>query len=88
MTALCPYHSLQVNWMMFVQESVLNSVVARLKKRMEMMKCVALRSDQDKVSVEAVVLEAAQQGVMVSPKNAAKADLCAARCNTSRVNEL
>lgn len=58
--------------MMFVQESVHDSVVACLKNRMEMMKCVTLRSDQDKASVEAVVLEAEQQGAMVSPENAAK----------------
>lgn len=73
---------------MFVQESVQDSVMARLKNRMELMKCVALRSDQDKASVEAVVLEAERQGVMVSPENAVKIDLCAAKCNTFRVNEL
>lgn len=64
MTAV--YYSLQVNWVMLVQESILESVVARLKKRMEMMKCVALRSDEDKALVQAVVLKAEQQGVMVS----------------------
>lgn len=66
----------QVNWVMFVQESVHDSVVARLKNRMEMMPCMALRSGQEKALVETVVLEAEQQGVMVSPENAAKIDVC------------
>lgn len=52
----------EVNWVMFVQESVHDSVVARLKNRMEGLKCVALPSDQDRAAVEAAVLEAEQQG--------------------------
>lgn len=69
--------SLQVNWVMFVQESVEDSVVARLKNRMEGLKCVALPSDQDRAKVEAAVLEAEQQGATVGFKKAAKIDLCA-----------
>lgn len=66
------YRPLQVNWVMFVQESVHDSVVARLKNRMEGLKCVALPSDQHRAAVEAAVLEAEQQGATVSGENAAK----------------
>lgn len=55
--------------MLCVQESVLDSVVARLRLRIAGMKCVALPSDGDKVLVEAAVQEAQQQGATVSQKN-------------------
>lgn len=49
-----------------------DSVVSRLKNRMELMKCMALRSDEERALVETAVLEAEQQGVTVSPENATK----------------
>ncbi|KAM9346112.1 aldehyde dehydrogenase family 16 member A1 [Symphorus nematophorus] len=52
----------EVRWVLCVQESVLDSVVARLRLRMAGMKCVALHSDGDRVLVEAAVQEAQQQG--------------------------
>lgn len=58
----------QVNWVLCIQESVHDSVVARLKIRMEGMKCVALRSDEDRTLVDAAVHEAEQQGATVSMK--------------------
>ncbi|XP_034567532.1 aldehyde dehydrogenase family 16 member A1 [Notolabrus celidotus] len=52
----------EVNWVLCVQESVLDSVMARLKLRMAGMKCVGLNGDEEREQVEAVVLEAQQQG--------------------------
>nr|XP_046270503.1 aldehyde dehydrogenase family 16 member A1 [Scatophagus argus] len=52
----------EVHWVLCVQESVLDRVVARLKLRMAGMKCVALRSDEDRALVEAAVQESQQQG--------------------------
>ncbi|XP_073696594.1 aldehyde dehydrogenase family 16 member A1 isoform X2 [Garra rufa] len=49
-------------WVLCVQESVLDSVVARLKLRMTGMKCVALASDTDRNIIDAAVQEAQQQG--------------------------
>lgn len=51
--------------MLCVQESVQDSVVARLRLRMAGMKCVALRSDEDRVLVDAAIQEAQQQGATV-----------------------
>lgn len=58
--------SAQVHWVLCVQESVLNSVVDRLRLRMLGMKCVALNSDKDRALVDAAVQEAQQQGATVS----------------------
>lgn len=52
----------EVNWVMFVQESVHDNVLVRLENRIEGMKCVPLPSEQDRASLEAAVLEAEQQG--------------------------
>lgn len=54
-----------MHWVLFVQESVLNSVVARLKLRMAGMKCVSLATDEDRIRVESAVQEAQQQGATV-----------------------
>lgn len=59
-------HNPQVNWVLCVQESVLENVEARLKLRMAGMKCLALRSDEDRTLVDAAVREAQQQGATVS----------------------
>lgn len=58
----------QVQWVLCVQESVLDRVVARLKLRMEGMSCVGLSSEADRTCLDAVVLEAQQQGAKVSWK--------------------
>lgn len=42
-----------------------DSVVARLRLRMAGMKCMALRSDEDRVLVDAAIQEARQQGATV-----------------------
>ncbi|XP_068593136.1 aldehyde dehydrogenase family 16 member A1 [Cebidichthys violaceus] len=52
----------EVHWVLCVQESVLDSVVARLRHRMAGMKCVALHSDGDRDLVDSAVQEAQQQG--------------------------
>ncbi|XP_056264149.1 aldehyde dehydrogenase family 16 member A1 [Pseudoliparis swirei] len=52
----------EVHWVLCVQESVLDSVVARLGLRMAGMKCVALHSDGDRGLVDAAVRDAQQQG--------------------------
>ncbi|XP_040917548.1 aldehyde dehydrogenase family 16 member A1 isoform X2 [Toxotes jaculatrix] len=52
----------EVHWVLCVQESVLDSVVARLRLRMAGMKCVGLSSDADRALVDAAVQEAQQQG--------------------------
>ncbi|XP_041824718.1 aldehyde dehydrogenase family 16 member A1 [Melanotaenia boesemani] len=52
----------EVYWVLCVQESVSDSVVARLRLRMAGMKCVALRSDADRALLDAAVQEAQQQG--------------------------
>uniref|UniRef100_A0A3Q3WKF7 Aldehyde dehydrogenase domain-containing protein n=1 Tax=Mola mola TaxID=94237 RepID=A0A3Q3WKF7_MOLML len=55
----------EVHWVLCVQESVLESVEARLRLRMAGMKCLALRSDEDRTLVDAAVQEAQQQGAML-----------------------
>ncbi|XP_043955170.1 aldehyde dehydrogenase family 16 member A1 [Gambusia affinis] len=58
----------EVHWVLCVQESVSDSVVARLKLRMADMKSVPLSSDADRVLVDAAVQEALQQGAtLVQP---------------------
>ncbi|CAJ1075990.1 aldehyde dehydrogenase family 16 member A1 [Xyrichtys novacula] len=58
----------EVHWVLCVQESVLDSVVARLRLRMSGLKCVGLNSDEERVQVDAVVQEAQQQGAtLVQP---------------------
>ncbi|XP_012713422.2 aldehyde dehydrogenase family 16 member A1 [Fundulus heteroclitus] len=52
----------EVHWVLCVQESVSDSVVARLKLRLAGMKCVALSSEADRGLVDAAVQEAQQQG--------------------------
>ncbi|XP_053300057.1 aldehyde dehydrogenase family 16 member A1 [Pleuronectes platessa] len=52
----------EVHWVLCVQESVLDGVVARLRLRMAGRKCVALPSEADRALVEAAVQEAQQQG--------------------------
>lgn len=49
-------------WVLCVQESVLDSVVARLKIRMAGMKGVPLASDPDRSIIDAAIQEAQQQG--------------------------
>uniref|UniRef100_A0A8C2H985 Aldehyde dehydrogenase 16 family, member A1 n=1 Tax=Cyprinus carpio TaxID=7962 RepID=A0A8C2H985_CYPCA len=49
-------------WVLCVQESVLDSVVARLKLRMTGMKCVSLATEADRNLIDAAVQEAQQQG--------------------------
>ncbi|XP_076609675.1 aldehyde dehydrogenase family 16 member A1 [Chaetodon auriga] len=61
----------EVHWVLCVQESVLGSVVARLKLRMAGMKCVALQRDEDRVLVDAAVQEAQQQGATLVQSSAA-----------------
>uniref|UniRef100_A0A3B5MLY7 Aldehyde dehydrogenase 16 family, member A1 n=1 Tax=Xiphophorus couchianus TaxID=32473 RepID=A0A3B5MLY7_9TELE len=57
----------ELHWVLCVQESVSDSVVARLKLRMADMKSVPLSSDADRVLVDAAVQEALQQGATVIP---------------------
>ncbi|KAJ0001522.1 hypothetical protein NQD34_006542 [Periophthalmus magnuspinnatus] len=52
----------EVHWVLLVQESVLNNVMARLKLRMTGMKSVPLASDGVRALVDAVVQEALKQG--------------------------
>ncbi|XP_036408841.1 aldehyde dehydrogenase family 16 member A1 [Megalops cyprinoides] len=52
-------------WVLCVQESVWESVVARLKVRMAGMKCLPLLAESDRHIVEAAVQEAQQQGANV-----------------------
>lgn len=59
----------QIHWVLCVQESVLKSVVDRLKLRMSGVKCVALNSVEDRALVDAAVQEAQQQGATVSQNN-------------------
>lgn len=61
----------EVHWVLCVQESVHDSVVARLKLRMSGLKCVALLSESDGSLVEAAVQEAQQQGVTLIQSSAA-----------------
>ncbi|XP_026064265.1 aldehyde dehydrogenase family 16 member A1-like [Carassius auratus] len=49
-------------WVLCVQESVLDSVVARLKLRMTGMKCVPLATETDRNLLDAAVQEAQQKG--------------------------
>uniref|UniRef100_A0A8C1BWG9 Aldehyde dehydrogenase 16 family, member A1 n=1 Tax=Cyprinus carpio carpio TaxID=630221 RepID=A0A8C1BWG9_CYPCA len=49
-------------WVLCVQESVLDIVVARLKLRMNGMKCVPLATEADRNLIDAAVQEAQQQG--------------------------
>ncbi|KAG7237471.1 hypothetical protein INR49_032338 [Caranx melampygus] len=52
----------EVQWVLCVQEGVLERVVARLKLRMAGMKCVGLPSEADRTLVDTAVQEAQQQG--------------------------
>ncbi|KAJ7989919.1 hypothetical protein DPEC_G00309480 [Dallia pectoralis] len=52
----------ECQWQLCVQESVLDSVVARLKSRMAGMKSVPLQTEGNRRLVEAAVQEAQQQG--------------------------
>lgn len=52
----------EIHWVLLVQESVLNSVVARLKLRMTGMKSVSLTSEGARALVDIAVQEAQQQG--------------------------
>ncbi|XP_069566326.1 aldehyde dehydrogenase family 16 member A1 [Brachyistius frenatus] len=52
----------EVHWVLCVQESVLDSVVDRLRLRMAGMKCVVMPSDADRLLLDAAVQEAQQQG--------------------------
>lgn len=61
----------EVNWVLCVQESVYESVVARLRLRMSGTKCVALLSESDSSAVEAAVQEAQQQGATLIQSSAA-----------------
>ncbi|KAL6476613.1 hypothetical protein MHYP_G00151120 [Metynnis hypsauchen] len=49
-------------WVLCVQESVLDSVVSRLKLRITGLKCVPLGSESDRTLVDAAVQDALQQG--------------------------
>uniref|UniRef100_A0A3Q2FW60 Aldehyde dehydrogenase 16 family, member A1 n=1 Tax=Cyprinodon variegatus TaxID=28743 RepID=A0A3Q2FW60_CYPVA len=61
----------EVHWVLCVQESVAESLAARLKLRMASMKCVPLNSEGDRVLVEAAVKEAQQQGAtLIQPCSA------------------
>uniref|UniRef100_A0A667YFY3 Aldehyde dehydrogenase 16 family, member A1 n=1 Tax=Myripristis murdjan TaxID=586833 RepID=A0A667YFY3_9TELE len=48
----------EVQWVLCVQESVLDGVVSRLRLRMAAMKCVALASEGDRAQVDAALQEA------------------------------
>uniref|UniRef100_A0A672ZIQ9 Aldehyde dehydrogenase family 16 member A1-like n=1 Tax=Sphaeramia orbicularis TaxID=375764 RepID=A0A672ZIQ9_9TELE len=52
----------EVRWQLFVQDSVVDSVVARLQLRLTSMKCVSVCADADRLQVDAAVQEAQQQG--------------------------
>ncbi|XP_033501148.2 aldehyde dehydrogenase family 16 member A1 [Epinephelus lanceolatus] len=52
----------EVHWVLCVQESVLDSVVARLRLRMAGMKCVSLHSDGARLLVDVAVQDAQHQG--------------------------
>ncbi|KAL7377577.1 hypothetical protein ABVT39_001540 [Epinephelus coioides] len=52
----------EVHWVLCVQESVLDSVVARLRLRMARMKCVSLHSDGARLLVDVAVQDAQHQG--------------------------
>uniref|UniRef100_A0A4W6F5B3 Aldehyde dehydrogenase 16 family, member A1 n=1 Tax=Lates calcarifer TaxID=8187 RepID=A0A4W6F5B3_LATCA len=52
----------EVHWVLCVQESVLDSVVSRLRLRMAGVKCVGLHSDADRAQVDMDIQEAQQQG--------------------------
>lgn len=56
----------EVQWVLYVQESVMDSVVARLRLRMAGLQCEALRDEAEHSLVEAAVLGAQQQGATVS----------------------
>lgn len=52
----------EVFWVLCVQESVVDSVVAHLRLRMAKMKCVTLHSEADRERLDAAVQEAQQLG--------------------------
>ncbi|CAL8264516.1 unnamed protein product [Gadus morhua 'NCC'] len=52
----------EVQWVLCVQEGVLDAVLARLRLRLAGLKCVSLASEADRVLVEAAVQGAVQQG--------------------------
>ncbi|XP_051989057.1 aldehyde dehydrogenase family 16 member A1-like [Xyrauchen texanus] len=49
-------------WVLYVQESVWDSVVAKLKMRVAGMNCVSLATEKDRNLIDAAVQEAQQQG--------------------------
>ncbi|XP_051571936.1 aldehyde dehydrogenase family 16 member A1 isoform X2 [Myxocyprinus asiaticus] len=51
-----------LQWVLYVQESVWESVVAKLKLRIAGMKCVPLATEMDRNLIDAAVQEAQQQG--------------------------
>ncbi|XP_061604523.1 aldehyde dehydrogenase family 16 member A1 isoform X1 [Phyllopteryx taeniolatus] len=55
----------EVHWVLCVQESVLDSVMARLRLRMAGLKCVALPSDGARVLVDTAVQDAQNKGAML-----------------------
>lgn len=55
----------EVHWVLYVQESVEDAVMSRLKHRVAGMKCVALSSDGDRALVDAAIQQAQQQGAML-----------------------
>ncbi|KAM9746576.1 aldehyde dehydrogenase family 16 member A1 [Menidia menidia] len=55
----------EIHWVLCVQESVSDSVVARLKLRLAGMKCVTLHSEAERLLVDAAVQQAQQQGAML-----------------------
>ncbi|KAM6957463.1 aldehyde dehydrogenase family 16 member A1 [Aplochiton taeniatus] len=61
----------EMQWLLCVQENVLDSVVSRLKLRMTGMKSVPLLRDADRVLVDAAVMEAQHQGATLLQASAA-----------------
>nr|XP_057905401.1 aldehyde dehydrogenase family 16 member A1 isoform X1 [Doryrhamphus excisus]XP_057905402.1 aldehyde dehydrogenase family 16 member A1 isoform X1 [Doryrhamphus excisus] len=57
----------EVHWVLCVQESVLDSVVARLQMRMAGLKCVALPSNDARLLVDTAVQDAQHKGAKLMP---------------------
>ncbi|XP_068606185.1 aldehyde dehydrogenase family 16 member A1 [Brachionichthys hirsutus] len=55
----------EMHWLLCVQESVLDAVLALLRLHVTGMKCVTLDNDEDRLVVDAAVREAQQQGAML-----------------------
>ncbi|XP_077475750.1 aldehyde dehydrogenase family 16 member A1 [Stigmatopora argus] len=60
----------EVHWVLCVQESVHDSVVARLRVRMAGLKCVALPSDEARLLVDTAVQDAQNKGVTLVQSSA------------------